>query len=160
MKSGVLLIAAATLAGCGGSDQSGEAAEATSSATVSVTPETPKPSAGDVAACKGYGRLNPDASKQIAELGEGSPLFVTELIFKGISERFEADMVAASSDDLAQARDAAVAGAQSALATIDSYETGTLDLIADVDAIVEASERIATFCNEADPAGFYQGITP
>lgn len=153
----------AMLAGCG----SGSPATATTTpaAPSSTTTAEPSPTtseatltAGDVAACKGYLRIEPKANQDLKELGDSKPVFIIDLVFKTMAEDVEANTVAATSDELKTAFEQAHAAIESARQTTKAYKDGTLDLTPDLRALYEATQTAADLCASADPAGDYKPI--
>lgn len=158
--AGAGLVAVLAVSACGGGD--GAKAELPSSAPVSttatVTSNAATLTAGDVAACKGYLRVEPKANQDLKELGDSKPVFVIDLVFKGMAEDVKANTVAATSDELKAAFEQARSAIESARQTTAAYKDGTLDLVPDLAALYEATKTVAELCSSADPTGDYRPI--
>lgn len=110
-------------------------------------------SAGDVAACVGYARVDDRIREDTAAIQNEEkkmPIFLYAAVLQRDADQLRDSMVAANGAEIVAARDATMAGFGSAVATVKDYTKGTLDLSADLTAIYVGSKTLATLCDEAN----------
>lgn len=160
-KSGLGLLTLAALmsaSGCG-SLTSGDAASPAST-TPSAIPSSSRAtaSAGDVAACKAYLRVEPVANESIKGNWEDMPASFIEDRFHEWADDLESGTVAATEPTLIEPVKGTVAGLRSAAATTAAWKDGTLDLVPDLTVVYEQSQQVALMCDWMDPSGTYRAI--
>lgn len=144
------------LASCGGGE---DAVPTQAPATVTATPSptTTPLGAGDLSACKAYGRTAPKAADMMNALGS-LPTSITGPALEGFADDLDTGGGTAVAARLTVPLDGTSAALRSMAATIAAYREGTLDLNAEATALWESSSEVAAACAAADPAGSYSGI--
>ena len=124
----------------------------------STAPTATAASAGDLAACRAYLAALPKMQEVVGGLGK-IPLAVIPTTFNGFADAFDRDTRTAADPALAEALKGTAAAWRAAGARAKIYPPGgVLNLNAELKAVHETSQSVATICLTADPKGAFFAI--